>query len=87
MRLGFTKSNRVQCRYGGETECLAYVTTANKWVPLADLPVAKVNATTCPSGLLDRDRSIIIAGGRDMNGRPTRSGIALLLAGGSNGWN
>jgi len=60
-------------RYGGETECLAYVTTADKWVPLANLPVGKVNATTCPTGLLERDRSIIIAGGRDINGRASRS--------------
>jgi len=59
--------------YGGETECLAYVTTADKWVPLANLPVGKVNATTCPTGVLERDRSIIIAGGRDINGRASKS--------------
>ena len=69
-----SKLDNVQCRYGGETECLAYVTTADKWVPLANLPVGKVNATSCPTGLLERDRSIIIAGGRDINGRASRSG-------------
>lgn len=58
---------------GGETECLAYVTTTDKWIKLADLPTPRVMATACPAGLLERDRSLIIAGGRDANGRPSRS--------------